>query len=76
MRPVAPEKSANQGARRGVWSFQMNDEQRGVALFQAQPAGLGLFLRPAVLSFAHVAGLHHAHSALLGTKTATADVLD
>ncbi|MCU7811919.1 MAG: hypothetical protein KZQ77_11895, partial [Candidatus Thiodiazotropha sp. (ex Notomyrtea botanica)] len=27
---------------------------------------------PAALSFAHVAGLHHAHSALLGTKTAPA----
>ncbi|MCU7807065.1 MAG: hypothetical protein KZQ73_04235, partial [Candidatus Thiodiazotropha sp. (ex Semelilucina semeliformis)] len=47
-------------------------EQRRVALFQAQPEGLGLFLHPAALSFAHVAGLHHAHSALLGTKTAPA----
>ncbi|MCG7863217.1 MAG: hypothetical protein JAZ18_12570, partial [Candidatus Thiodiazotropha endolucinida] len=35
--------------------FQMSDEQRRVALFQAQPEGLGLFLRPAALSFAHVA---------------------
>ncbi|MCG7931209.1 MAG: hypothetical protein N0E44_14285 [Candidatus Thiodiazotropha lotti] len=33
------------------------------------PEGLGLFLRPAALSFAHVAKLHHAHSALLDTKT-------
>jgi hypothetical protein len=32
----------------------MNDEQRAVALFQAQPEGLGLFFRPAALSFAHV----------------------
>jgi len=59
----------------------MNDEQRGVALFQAhpkgtsfgaQPEGLGLFFRPAALSFAHVAWLHHAHSALLDKKTAPA----
>ncbi|MET0060888.1 MAG: hypothetical protein ABW176_01195 [Candidatus Thiodiazotropha endolucinida] len=33
----------------------MNDEQRRVALFQAQPEGLGLFFRPAVLAFAHAA---------------------
>jgi hypothetical protein len=32
----------------------MNDEQRRVALFQAQPEGLWLFFRPAALSFAHV----------------------
>ncbi|MCU7796058.1 MAG: hypothetical protein KZQ75_02875, partial [Candidatus Thiodiazotropha sp. (ex Myrtea spinifera)] len=53
------------GARREVWLFQMSDEQRRVALFQAhpkgtsfgaQPEGLGLFLHPAALSFAHVAG--------------------
>ncbi|MCG7875477.1 MAG: hypothetical protein JAY75_08655 [Candidatus Thiodiazotropha taylori] len=55
----------------------MNDEQRGVALFQvhpkgtsfgAQPEGLGLFFRPAALSFAHVEKLHIAHSALLDEK--------
>jgi hypothetical protein len=28
-----------------------------------------VFLRPAALSFAYVAELHHAHSALLDTKT-------
>ncbi|MCU7853960.1 MAG: hypothetical protein KZQ80_17310 [Candidatus Thiodiazotropha sp. (ex Monitilora ramsayi)] len=50
----------------------MSDEQRRVVLLQTQPEGLGLFLHPAALSFAHVAGLHHAHSALLGTKTAPA----
>jgi hypothetical protein len=50
----------------------MSDEQRRVALFQAQPEGLGLFLRPAALSLAHVAGLHHAHSALLDAKTVPA----
>ncbi|MES9832911.1 MAG: hypothetical protein ABW139_11795 [Candidatus Thiodiazotropha sp. DIVDIV] len=50
----------------------MSDEQRRVALFLAQPEGLGLFLRPAALSFAHVAELHHAHSALLETKTVPA----
>ncbi|MEW7997902.1 MAG: hypothetical protein AB2540_12840 [Candidatus Thiodiazotropha endolucinida] len=46
----------------------MNDEQRGVALFQGQPEGLGLFFRPAALSFAHVEKLHIAHSALLDEK--------
>jgi hypothetical protein len=51
----------------------MNDEQRRVALFQAQPVGLGLFFRPAALSFAHVAWLHVAHSALLDEKTAPAE---
>ncbi|PVV09846.1 MAG: hypothetical protein B6D77_09260 [gamma proteobacterium symbiont of Ctena orbiculata] len=50
----------------------MNYEQHRVALFQAQPEGLGLFLRPAALSFANVAQLHHAHAALLDTKTAPA----
>jgi len=51
----------------------MNDEQRRVALFQGQPEGLGLILRPAALSFAHVAGLHLAHSALLDAKSAPAE---
>ncbi|MEW8342503.1 MAG: PH domain-containing protein [Candidatus Thiodiazotropha taylori] len=56
----------------------MNDEQRRVALFQAQPPilmlkrGLGLFFRPAALSFAHVEQLHIAHSALLDKKIAPA----
>jgi len=43
-------------------------EQHGVTLFQAQPAGLGLIFRPAALSFAHVAQLHFAQSALLDEK--------
>jgi hypothetical protein len=47
--------------------------KRRVALFQAQPEGLGLFFRPAALSFAHVALLHIAHSALLDEKTAPAE---
>jgi len=47
-----------------------------VALFQAQPRGLGLFFRPAALSFAHVAWLHHAHSALLDKKTAPAGPIE
>ncbi|MBW9260539.1 MAG: hypothetical protein K1566_02470 [Candidatus Thiodiazotropha sp. (ex. Lucinisca nassula)] len=46
----------------------MNDEQRRVALFQAQPGGLGLFFRPAALSVAHVEQPHDAHSALLDEK--------
>ena len=53
----------------------MNDEQRRVALFQAQPEGLGLFFRPAALSFAHVALLHLAHSALPGKKRAPAALI-
>ncbi|MCG7981667.1 MAG: hypothetical protein JAY90_02830 [Candidatus Thiodiazotropha lotti] len=47
----------------------MSDEQRRVALFQAQPEGLGLFLRPAALSFAHLEQPNYAHSALPDTKT-------
>ncbi|HEC16472.1 MAG TPA: hypothetical protein ENI99_07885 [Sedimenticola sp.] len=39
-----------------------------MALFQAQPTGLGLFFHPAALSFAHVESLNFAHSALLGEK--------
>jgi len=50
----------------------MNDEQRRVALFQGPPEGLGLLLRPAALSFAHVGRLHHTHSALLGVTTVPA----
>jgi hypothetical protein len=46
----------------------MSDEQRAVALFQAQPQGLGLFSRPAALSLAHVERLHLARSALLDEK--------
>ncbi|MCU7845029.1 MAG: hypothetical protein KZQ93_14465 [Candidatus Thiodiazotropha sp. (ex Monitilora ramsayi)] len=60
----------------------MSDEQHRVALFQAhpkgtsfgaQPEGLGLFFYPAALSFAHLARLNLAHSALLGKKTAPAE---
>ncbi len=39
---AAPNK-ANQGARREVWWFQMNAEQRRVASFGAQPVGIGHF---------------------------------
>ncbi|PUB79848.1 MAG: hypothetical protein DBP02_21745 [gamma proteobacterium symbiont of Ctena orbiculata] len=51
----------------------MSDEQRRVAHFQAQPEGLGLFFHPAALSFAHLARLNLAHSALLGKITAPAE---
>ncbi|PUB89614.1 MAG: hypothetical protein DBP01_09800 [gamma proteobacterium symbiont of Ctena orbiculata] len=51
----------------------MSDEQRRVAHFQAQPEELGLFFHPAALSFAHLARLNLAHSALLGKKTAPAE---
>jgi hypothetical protein len=51
-------------------------EQRRVTLFQAQPAGLGLFFRPTALSFAHAASLHFAHSALLDEKSAPAEPIE
>ena len=44
-----------------------------MAFFQAQPVGLVLFYRPAALSFAYVAALHSAHSALLGEKIVPAE---
>jgi len=50
----------------------MNDEQRGMALFQVQPEGLSLFFCPAALSLAYGAQLHYARSALLGKKTGSA----
>ncbi|PCH60519.1 MAG: hypothetical protein COC05_04120 [Gammaproteobacteria bacterium] len=56
----------------------MNDEQRGLAFFQAQPEGPGLFFCPAALypegtsSLAYVAQLHGARSALLDKKTGPA----
>ncbi len=41
---AAAPNEANQGARREVWWwFQMNAEQRRVASFGAQPAGVGHF---------------------------------
>ncbi|HHH47855.1 MAG TPA: hypothetical protein ENK51_03090 [Gammaproteobacteria bacterium] len=43
----------------------MNDEQRSMALFQAQPGGPGLCFRPAALSLAYVEQPHRARSALL-----------
>ncbi|MEW8689937.1 MAG: hypothetical protein AB2535_02510 [Candidatus Thiodiazotropha endolucinida] len=63
----------------------MSDEQRRVAHFQAypkgtsfgaQPEGLGLFFHPAALSFAHLARLNLAHSALLGKKQLQQSRLD
>ena len=51
-----------------VWLFQMNEEQRRVALFQAQPEGLGRIFRPTALPFAYVEQLHRAHGALLDEK--------
>jgi hypothetical protein len=44
-----------------------------VALFQVQPEGLGLFFRPAALSFAHIVTLYIAHSALLDEKIVPAE---
>ncbi|PCH60994.1 MAG: hypothetical protein COC05_02535 [Gammaproteobacteria bacterium] len=42
----------------------MNDGQRSMAVFQAQPEGLGLCSRPVALSLAYVESPHHARSAL------------
>tara|TARA_R110000851_G_scaffold92858_1_gene202595 strand:+ start:1000 stop:1149 length:150 start_codon:yes stop_codon:yes gene_type:complete len=39
-----------------------------VALFQSQPEGLGLFLRPSALSITYVGWLHGVLSALPETK--------
>ncbi len=61
---------ANQGARREVWWFQMNAEQRRVASFGAQPAGVGHFSRPAALSQAYVQQAHFACKALRSEKMA------
>ncbi len=47
-----------------VCLFQMSELQRRVAGLQEQPVGLRPLARPAALSLAHVAGLHHARSAL------------
>ncbi|HAO23704.1 MAG: hypothetical protein CMH21_12325 [Methylophaga sp.] len=46
----------------------MSDEQRRPALFQSQPEGLGLFLRPPALSITYVGRLHGVISALSDTK--------
>jgi hypothetical protein len=47
----------------------MNDEQRRMAHFGAQPEGTGPFFRPTALLLAHVRQVHSAHSALLAEKT-------
>ncbi len=59
---------ARQGMRSELWLFQMNDEQRGIAISLVQPAGPGQFLRPAALLLAYVAQLHYASAALLDKK--------
>jgi len=38
-RAVESEKNARQGVRRVIWLFQMSDEQRSMAFFQAPPEG-------------------------------------
>jgi len=50
----------------------MNDEQRGMAFFQAQPEGPALCLRPAALSLAYVEQLRNACSALLDKNRGSA----
>jgi hypothetical protein len=54
----------------------MNDEQRGLRQFRAQPFGAGPFFRQAALRLAYVAVLHRAHRALPGRKMAAAAVTD
>jgi len=56
--------------RRKVCLFQMNDEQRSLAFFQAQPEAPSLCFCPAVLSLAYGERLHRARSAMLD-KTQT-----
>jgi len=46
----------------------MNDEQRSMALFQAQPEGPVLIFHPAALSLAYVEQPHRTRSALLDKK--------
>jgi hypothetical protein len=54
MGPVAPEKIANLGARSVVWSFQLSDEQRKVALFSGAILRAGAIIQSAALSFSYV----------------------
>jgi len=50
----------------------MNDEQRRLREFRAQPEGAGPFFRRAALRLAHIAVLYRAHRALPGEKMAAA----
>lgn len=49
----------------------MNDEQRCMARFGAQPEGTGPFFRRAALHFAYVHSVHGAQCALPYKKMAT-----
>jgi len=46
----------------------MNDEQRSMVLFQAQPEGPGAIFRPAALSFTHVDHATQRSFCLAGQK--------
>jgi len=46
----------------------MNDEQRSLGFFQAQPEGLALIFHPSALSLAHVEQPHHVRAALMDKK--------
>ena len=48
----------------------MNDEQRGMACFGAQPGGTGPFFPGTVLHFARVRQVHYAQCALFRKKMA------
>jgi hypothetical protein len=65
---VASEKAPIGGATNVVWLFQMSEEQLRVALFQAQPGGLGLIFCLTALSLAYLEQPNHTRSAWLGKK--------
>ncbi len=52
----------------------MNDEQRSMALFQAQPEGPLRIFHPAVLALAYVEQPRDTRAALLDKKCVTAGV--
>jgi hypothetical protein len=54
----------------------MNDEQRSLREFWAQPFGAGPFFRQAALRLAHIAVLYRARRALPGEKMAAAALID
>jgi hypothetical protein len=54
----------------------MNDEQRSLRAFRAQPFGAGPFFRQAALRLAYIAVLYGARRALPGKKMAAAALID
>ena len=58
-----------------IWNNQITFLASLLALFQGKPEGRALFFRPAALSFAHIAQLHRAHSALPDEKITPAGLI-